>query len=79
MDALLLLTFHAISDAAVTTAPTNRTTTTATTAPMIVTGTCVEWVIPPPVSTKVLEEVGAVTVTAVTELLVVSGTAHSKH
>ena len=79
VDALLLLTFHAISDAATTTAPTNRTTTNANTAPMIVTGTCVEWVIPPPVSRKVLEEVGAATVTVVVELLVTSGTAHSKH
>ena len=34
----LLLTFHAISEAATTTAPTTSTTTTATTAPMIALG-----------------------------------------
>ena len=41
VDAFVLLTFHAISEAAITTDPPTRTTTAATTAPMIATVTCV--------------------------------------
>jgi len=46
VDAFVLLTFHAISEAATTTDPTTRTTTAATTAPMIAQDICVEG--PPP-------------------------------
>ena len=46
LAAFVLLTLHAISEAATTTEPTTRTTTPATTAPMIAPDTCVEG--PPP-------------------------------
>ena len=84
MDAFVLLTFHAISEAATTTEPTTRTTTAATTAPMIATDTCVEGP-PPTVAGGNVDDVPATVtyilseVTVMTKLLVTSGTVHSKH
>ena len=80
MDAFVLLTFHAISEAATTTEPTTRTTTAATTAPMIAPDRCVEG--PSPTVAGGNLDVGhilPVTVFVMTKLLVTSGTVHSKH
>ena len=80
MDVFVLLTFHAISEAAVTTEPTTSTTTPATTAPMIATDTCVEGP-PPTVAGEDLDNgcILPASVTGTTKLLVTSGTVHSKH
>ena len=85
MDAFVLLTFHAISEAATTTDPPTRTTTAATTAPMIAPDKCVEGPSPtvaggnlddgyilPVTFTGVPEESGPACV--MTKLLVISGT-----
>ena len=80
VDAFVLLTFHAISEAATTTDPPTRTTTAATTAPMIATDTCVEG--PPPTAGGGNVDVGCIlpdTVLVMTKLLVTSGTVQSKH
>ena len=76
----VLLTFHAISEAATTTDPTTRTTTAATTAPMIAPDTCVEGT-PTTIAGGSLDDgyILPATVTVMTELLVTSGTVHSKH
>ena len=80
----VLLTFHAISEAATTTDPTTRTTTAATTAPMIAPDTCVEGTTSTVAGGNLddvyilSEESGPDTVTVMTKLLVTSGTVYSK-
>ena len=80
VDAFVLLTFHAISEAATTTDLPTRTTTPATTALMIATDTCVEGT-PTTIAGGSLDDgyILPATVTVMTELLVTSGTVHSKH
>ena len=80
MDAFVLLTFHAISEAERKTDPPTRTTTAATTVPMIVPDTCVEGV-PPKGANGNLDDgsIPPATVAIMTELLVTSGTVQGKH
>ena len=80
MDAFVLLTFHALSEAATTIDPTTRTITAATTVPMIAPDTCAEGP-PPTVAGGGNVDVGCIlpaTVFVMTKLLVTSGTVHSK-
>ena len=80
VDAFVLLTVHAISEAATTTDPPTRTTTAATTAPVIAQDTCVEE-LPPTVAGVNMDDGHILPATAfvMTKLLVTSGTVHSKH
>ena len=80
VDAFVLLIFHAISEAATTTDLPTRTTTAATTAPMIATGTWVEG--SPLTGTGENLDDGCIlpaTVTVMTKFFMTSGTVQSKH